>query len=129
MRLLQVQESWTVDNNFMCTGAENGQYLALEMQFTTLPALADSSEGTYTFIGWELGALDASGAPFEEANAFSGLFCLDQSQQAPSEMQPGQTYTGWAVLDVPADVSAVTWTDLFDFTGEAPSYRWVLADQ
>jgi len=30
---------------------------------------------------------------------------------------------------VPADVSAVNWSWLFDFPGQSQSYRWVLANQ
>ncbi|WP_420113337.1 hypothetical protein [Pseudactinotalea sp.] len=128
VRLLQADLGWQPSGSSMlCSDPENGQYLGLEFEFTTLPALADESTPTYTFTGLELGA-EADGVALE-ANGFSAsLFCLNSSERPPSEMQPGETYTGWAVLDVPDSVTAATFEPLFDFTG-AGGYRWVLADQ
>lgn len=83
---------------------------------------------TYTFIGWEIGA-QVDGVDIETNGFGSGLFCLTSEQQFPSEMEPGSTYEGWVVLDVPDTVTAVTYAAPFDFSGNATTYRWVLADQ
>lgn len=128
VRLLQAELGWQPSSSsVLCSDPENGQYLGLELEFTTLPALADESTPTYTFIGWELGA-EADGVALETNGFSTGLFCLDTTERPASEMQPGETYTGWAVLDVPDSVTAATFEDMFDFSG-AGMYRWVLADQ
>jgi hypothetical protein len=128
IRLIEAVAGWESSTpSSLCSPAENGQYLGLQLEFTTLPALADESTPTYTFIGWELGA-EVDGVAIE-TNAFStGLFCVGSDERPPSDMAPGETYTGWAVLDVPESVTAVTFEDMFDFSG-AQMYRWVLADQ
>lgn len=126
VRLVEAEAGWESSEQ-LCSDPENGQYLGLTLEFTILPAMADESEGTYTFIGWELGA-EADGVALETSAFATGLFCVNTADRAPSEMQPGETYTGLSVLDVPDSVTAVTFEDIFDFTG-ADMYRWVLADQ
>jgi hypothetical protein len=129
IRLQQVVTGWQPSANSMfCPDPENGQYLGLEFEITTTEALAEEDPPTYTFIGWEIGA-EVDGVAIETSGFGSGIFCLESDQQFPSEMEPGQTATGWVVLDVPETVTAVTYENLFDWTGEADSYRWVLADQ
>lgn len=128
LRLQEIVTDWQPDDSMFCGEPTNGQYLGLQFEITTLPALADEETPTYTFIGWEVGA-EVDGVRID-ANGFSGsLMCLSSEQQAPSEMQPNETYTGWIVLDVPDSVTAVVFDDLFDFSGEYPTYRWLLADQ
>lgn len=127
VRLLGTTPGWEPDSTMFCSEAENGQYLAIDLEFTTLPALAEQDPPTYSFIGLEMGAL--AGDTVIETSAVIGLFCLDTAEQPPSEMEPEQTYTGTVLLDVPEDVTAVTFTNLFDFTGDNGPYRWVLADQ
>lgn len=126
LRLQQVVYDWQPTNDFFCSGATQGQYLGLEFEITTTQALSQEDPPTYNFLGWEIGA-ELDGAALE-ASGIDGMLCLDASQQAP-EMGPGETATGWVVLDVPENVTAVTYANLFDFTGEAPKYRWVLAEQ
>ncbi|WP_156250400.1 hypothetical protein [Pseudactinotalea terrae] len=130
VRLLEHVVGWQPEGtgSTLCGEPESDQYLGLTLEFTVLPAMADEDPGTYTFIGWELGAL--AGDQVIETSAFAtGLFCVGTEESAPSEMQPGETYTGLSVLDVPADVTAVTWQELFNWSGDASAYRWVLADQ
>lgn len=129
LRLAEIVPDWQPGaNSIMCGEPENDQYLGLRFDITTLPALANEDPPTYTFIGWEIGA-EMDGAALDVNGFGSGLFCLDSSEQAPSEMQPDQSYSGWVLLDVPANVTAVTYENFLDFTGAGNSYRWVLADQ
>ncbi|QOR69213.1 hypothetical protein IM660_10815 [Ruania alkalisoli] len=128
VRLLQVERNWQPDpNSFICAEAE-GEYVAMEFEFTTLPELADYSEGTWSFSTFELGLLDTGGNKMADISAFAGLFCLDESQQAPSDMSPGETYTGWALMDAPREPGGILWEPWLDFTGEVPTYAWDLAD-
>ncbi len=129
LRLAEVVADWQPGADSMfCSEAENGQYLALRFDITTLPALAQEDPPTYTLIGWEIGA-EVDGAKLEANRFGAGIFCLDEGQTPPSEMQPDKEYEGWVLLDVPTSVTAVTYDNIFDFTGESQSYRWVLADQ
>ena len=103
-----------------------GEYIALEFEFTTLPALADGT-GSYSFAGFEVGLANDDGTALD-ASGVSGLFCLSSDQRAPSEVGPGETFTGWAVVDAPAEASQVLWEPWLDFTGAQPTYAWSIAD-
>lgn len=130
LRLAEIVPSWEpASSGVFCGEPENGQHLGLRFDITTLPALADEEPPTYNFLGWEIGA-EIDGATLEDANGFAtGLFCLEEDERAPVDMEPEQSYSGWVLLDVPTSVTAVTFNNIFDFTGESDSYRWVLADQ
>src|SRR5699024_3083938 len=95
-------------------------------EFTTLPALADGSE-TYNFVGFEVGLANDNGTALE-ANGAAGLFCLGTDQHTPPDMGPGETHTGWAVSDAPAEATHVLWQPFLDFTGAQPTYAWSLSD-
>jgi hypothetical protein len=129
LRLQEVVTDWQPDGNSMlCSDPENGQYLGLKFELTTTDALAEEDPPTYNFIGWEIGA-QVDGVTIESNGFGSGLFCLGEGQQFPSDMEPGQTYEGWVILDVPDTVTAAIYDDPLDFTGDGGMYRWVLADQ
>lgn len=125
--LVSVERNWQPDGAqaVVCPDPV-GEYLALEFEFTTLPALADGS-GTYSFAGFEIGLANDNGTALE-ASGVSGLFCLGSDRQAPVDMGPGETFTGWAVVDAPAEGSQVLWEPWLDFTGEQPTYAWSIAD-
>lgn len=129
LRLQEVVTDWQPSaSSMLCGDPENGQYLGMKFQITTTEALAEEDPPTYTFIGWEIGA-QVDGVDIETNGFSSGIFCLSSEEQFPSEMQPGETYEGWVVLDVPDTVTAITYAELFSFSDDANSYRWVLADQ
>ena len=125
--LVSVERNWEPEDSqaIMC-GDPDGEYIGLEFEFTTLPALADGSE-TFSFVGFELGMVNANGTALE-ANAVSGMFCLSQDQMAPSDVGPDETFTGWAVMDAPSEATMVTWEPFLDFTGQQPTFGWNLAD-
>lgn len=125
--LVSVERNWQPDGAqaVVCPDPV-GEYLALEFEFTTLPALAEGS-GTYSFAGFEIGLANDNGTALE-ASGVSGLFCLGSDRQAPVDMGPGETFTGWAVVDAPAEGSQVLWESWLDFTGEQPTYAWSIAD-
>ncbi|UFU01716.1 hypothetical protein LQF12_09270 [Ruania suaedae] len=128
VRLLEVERNWEPEAGSMMCSDPEGEYVAMQFEFTTLPELADYSEGTWSFVGFETGLLDTSGNKIADVSGIDGLFCLDQSQTAPSEMQPGETYTGWALMDAPREPGGILWEPWLDFTGSVPTYAWDLAD-
>lgn len=129
LRLQEIETDWQPSgSSIMCGEPENGTYLAAKFELTTTDALSQEDPATYTLTGLEFGA-QVDGVDIETTGFMSGIFCLDSSEQFPSEMQPGETYEGWILLDVPDTVTAMTYSAPFDFMGTSPSYRWVLADQ
>lgn len=129
VRLLEARPGWSPSQgSALCGDPEQGQYLGVNLEFTILPAKAEESTPTYTFIGWELGAM-VDDLEVETSAFATGMFCVSSDERAPAEMQPGETYTGWSVMDVPEGVTAVTFEDLFDWSSGASAFRWVLADQ
>ncbi len=125
--VLSVERNWEPEGTqAVICGEPNYEYIAVELEFTTLPSLADGS-GTYTFAGFELGLATEQGTPLD-ASGIDGLFCLSQDQQAPSDMAPDQTYTGWAVIDASPEAASITWNPFLDVTSQQPVYVWNLAD-
>ncbi len=125
--LVSVERGWQPQGSqtAMCPDPA-GEYLALEFEFTTLPALADGT-GSYSFAGFEVGLANDNGTALD-TNGVSGLFCLNADQRAPSEVGPGESFTGWAVVDAPAEASQVLWEPFLDFTGTQATYAWSIAD-
>lgn len=125
--LVSLQRGWQPEGSQSAICPDpTGEYLALEFEFTTLPALADGT-GTYSFTGFEVGLANQNGTVLD-ASGVSGLFCLGGDQRAPTDVGPGETFTGWAVVDAPAEASQVLWEPWLDFTGAEPTYSWSIAD-
>lgn len=127
VRLVSVERDWepSSGSTSVCTEPENGSYLLVELEYTTLDAL--SAEDPPNFTELELGVASESPSGTTEPGFLTGLFCGVEGP--PNEMEPGETYTGALLLDVDPEVTAVTYTKPFDFMGSSPVYRWVLADQ
>ncbi|SED99969.1 hypothetical protein SAMN04488554_1271 [Ruania alba] len=127
VRMLQVDRNWEPSGSALCSEPD-GDYVAMEFEFTTLPALADYSEGTYSFAGFELGMMDTDGNKIADVSGIAGILCLDSDERTPTEMVPGEVYTGWALVDVPREPGGVLWEPWLDFSGTQPTYAWDLAD-
>ncbi|MFV0253809.1 MAG: hypothetical protein ACK5H2_10820 [Beutenbergiaceae bacterium] len=129
VRLLSATPDWQpADDNPLCGDPANGSYLAVELEVTTLAALAQEDPADFTLLGWELGT--QVGDVTAESSAFLlSALCLSQEESLPSGIPPGQTASGTVIIDTPPGVTSVLFADPFDFTGNAATYRWVLADQ
>ncbi|WP_277050624.1 hypothetical protein [Ruania albidiflava] len=125
--VISIERNWEAEGSqaVLC-GEPDYEYIAVELEFTTLPAMADGT-GSYSFAGFELGLATAQGTPLD-ASGIGGLFCLSQDQRPPSDMTADQTYTGWAVLDASPDAALITWNPFLDVTGQQPVYAWSLED-
>ena len=94
-----------------CTGGfadapVNGHYLGVHLNVETTPELADEAFPWVSFTQDDWQAYDAVGQRLNDpiGNAWS---CLDSTQQLPSQIGPGQSVSGWIVLDVAAANGAV----------------------
>ena len=77
----------------------NGHYLGVKIDIETLPELANADFASVTISPYDWQVFDSTGMRLNDAqgNAWS---CLDQSQQLPTDLGPGQRASGWIVLDV-----------------------------
>lgn len=87
----------------------NGHYLGIHLNVETTPELADDDFPWVSFTQWDWQAYDPEGKRLNDpvGNAWS---CLDSGQQLPSQIGPGQSVSGWIVLDVAATNGAVVLT-------------------
>ena len=87
----------------------NGHYLGIHLNVETTPELAEDDFPWVSFTQWDWQAYDAEGKRLNDpvGNAWS---CLDSGQQLPSQIGPGQSVSGWIVLDVAATNGAVVLT-------------------
>jgi hypothetical protein len=126
VRLVSTEMDWSPGSGGMiCPEPENGAYMLVEFEYTTLPALADEEEPTFSELGLSVGSESPSGTA--DTGFLLGAFCGVDGP--PQDMEPGGTYSGDVLLDVSDDVTAVTYYNWLDFAGVEPGYRWVLADQ
>ena len=95
----------TCDSGFSETPA-NGHYLGIHLNVESTPELAEEEFPwvSFTQYGWQ--AYDADGKRLNDpvGNAWT---CLDSSQQLPAQIGPGQSVSGWIVLDVASPTGAV----------------------
>lgn len=86
--------------------AQNGHYLGIHLNVETTPELAEEAYPSVSFTQYDWQAYDADGKRLNDpvGNAWS---CLDASQSLPSEIGPGQSVSGWIVLDVAAPAGIV----------------------
>lgn len=84
----------------------NGHYLGIHLNVETTPQLADDEFPWLSFTQYDWQAYDAEGKRLNDpvGNAWS---CLDTGQQLPSQIGPGQSVSGWIVLDVAATSGSV----------------------
>lgn len=79
----------------------NGHYLGVHLNVETTPELAEDDFPWISFTPYDWQAYDADGKRLNDpvGNAWS---CLDTGEQLPSQIGPGQSVSGWIVLDVAA---------------------------
>ncbi|MDN3495196.1 hypothetical protein QL996_04595 [Planococcus sp. APC 4015] len=81
--------------------AANGHYVGIHLNVETAPELAQEEFPWVSFTQYDWQAYDTDGKRLNDpvGNAWS---CLDSGQQLPSQIGPGQSVSGWIVLDVAA---------------------------
>jgi len=97
--------------DFECTSSfseapANGHYLGIHLNIETTPELADDDFPWLSFTEYDWQAYDVEGKRLNApvGNAWS---CVDAGQQLPSQIGPGQSVSGWIVLDVAATSGVV----------------------
>ncbi len=95
----------TCDSGFPETPA-NGHYLGIHLNVESTPELAEEEFPWVSFTQYDWQAYDADGKRLNDpvGNAWT---CLDSSQQLPAQIGPGQSVSGWIVLDVASPTGAV----------------------
>lgn len=88
---------------------KNGHYLGIHLNVETTPELAQDPFPSLSFTPFDWQAYDADGKRLNDpqGNAYS---CMDQGQLLPSQIGPGQSVSGWIVLDVASPTGAVVLT-------------------
>lgn len=98
---------------------QNGHYLGIHLNVETTPELADEEFPWVSFSSYDWQAYDADGKRLNDpiGNAWS---CLDSAQELPSEIGPGQSVSGWIMLDVAATTGVVVLAPL----GSPVGWEW-----
>ncbi|MDE0546342.1 hypothetical protein [Microbacterium sp. C7(2022)] len=98
--------------------AENGHLVGIHLNIETTPELAQDEIGTVSFSEWGWQAFDADDKRVNDPMG-TGLWCMDASDQLPSDIGPAQSVSGWIVLDLPTDHGAVVLT-----MGASNGWEW-----
>lgn len=98
----------------------NGHFLGIHLNIETTPELAEEDYPWMTFTPYDWQAYDGEGKRLNDpvGNAWS---CFDTTQQVPAQIGPGQSVSGWIVLDVAATTGAVVLT----MGGNPIGWEWV----
>lgn len=98
--------------------AKNGHFIGIHLNVETTPELAQDEIGTLSFSEWGWQAFDASGKRVNDPVG-NALWCMDSGDQLPADIGPGQSVSGWIVLDLPSDHGAVVLT-----MGSTNGWEW-----
>lgn len=98
---------------------KNGHYVGIHLNVETTPELAQDPYPSLSFTPFEWQAYDAEGKRLNDpqGNAYS---CLDQGELLPSQIGPGQSVSGWIVLDV----ASTSGTLVFAMAGGPTGWEW-----
>lgn len=82
--------------------SENGHFVALNVSMETDPALAESVNPQFGLAGYAWKAVADNGTTFNgNIMTASSFMCLNDEENFPSALGPGEKATGTLVLDVP----------------------------
>ncbi len=97
----------------------NGHFLGIHMNIETTPELADEAVPFMLFGPYDWQAYDGEGKRLNDpmGHAWS---CFDSGQLLPAQIGPGQSVSGWVVLDVAATTGSVVMT----MAGGATGWEW-----
>lgn len=101
----EIIPNYTCDASYSSMPA-SGQYVAIQMNVETMPELVSEPYPSVNFSEWAWQAYDAEGKRVNDVMG-NGYSCMDQAQRLPGEIGPGQSVSGYVVLDVPIGTSAV----------------------
>lgn len=87
----------------------NGHLVGIHLNVETTPELAQDVVGTLTFAEWGWQAYDADGKRVNDPIG-NALWCMSSGDQLPSDIGPGQSASGWIVLDLPSPTGSVVLT-------------------
>lgn len=85
---------------------QNGHYLGIHLNIETTPELADEAFPWVSFSSYDWQAYDAEGKRLNDPNG-NAWSCFDSTQTLPVQIGPGQSVSGWIVLDVAAPTGSV----------------------
>lgn len=98
--------------------SKNGHFVGIHLNVETTPELTQDEIGTLSFSEWAWQAFDANDKRVNDP-AGNALWCMDSGDQLPADIGPGQSVSGWIVLDLPTDHGAVVLT-----LGGATGWEW-----
>lgn len=101
--------------------AANGHYLGIHLNIETTPELADEIVPYLIFTTYDWQAYDTEGKRLNDP-AGNSWSCFDSGQLLPSQIGPGQSVSGWMVLDVASPAGALVLTMAGNPTGWEWSY-------
>lgn len=94
----------------------NGHYLGIHLNVETTPELAAENYNWISISGYDWQAYDADGKRLNDPQGNSWT-CLADGERLPTQIGPGQSVSGWLVLDVAATTGVVVLTMGGDSTG------------
>lgn len=97
----------------------NGHFVAIHLNVETTPELAQDEFPWVSFTEYDWQAFDAEGKRLNDpqGNAWS---CLSASQRLPNQIGPGQSVSGFIVLDV----ASTTGTLMLALSGSPTGWEW-----
>ncbi|MBS1905494.1 MAG: hypothetical protein JST33_02770 [Actinobacteria bacterium] len=99
--------------------SKNGHFLGIHVNVETTPELAKEQFPWLMFTSYDWQAYDADGKRLNDPQG-NGYSCLDSSEVLPSKIGPGESVSGWIVLDVAAPTGAVAFT----MAGSSTGWEW-----
>ena len=108
-----------------CTGdypvqdaPENGHFVRLDVRAATVPTDYPGGVSDVSFSNSYMKFIGPDGVTFNgPLGTFPASTCLDQSEQLPSTLGPGQQFAGSIIVDVPATSGTIVHENLMGGSG------------
>lgn len=99
-----------IETNFTCTSSfseppQNGNFIALSLDIQTTPELADPDMGGSFWISEHDFTVLGPDGTRENDSVGNAYFCLEQSEQVPVDIGPGETVSGkmFLIANIPRE--------------------------
>lgn len=96
----------------------NGHFVGIHLNVETTPELMQNDPGTLSFAHWGWQGYDDNGKRVNDPVGNS-YYCMNATDQLPDDIGPGQSVSGWIVLDMPTASGSVALT-----MGSPAGWEW-----
>lgn len=109
---------WDYQCGEYASRSENGSFVGLHFDVEVFPAWADQDYtlGSFSMSEFDFQAFTGDGNRINDVGG-SAFMCAESSDELPYDIGPGQSASGWIILDLPEEAEIVAYVLPFEGIG------------